>query len=161
MKFEEDIKIVLDKDIVVKLKTCVKNASPHEACGLIFGDIKQVQIPNSEEYQIHYIGKKFNCIESNEKSPVAFLINDIEKLNEIFKEASQRYNLRMVSIFHSHPSGAHPSGVDHGNMEYLDDCGNRAFKNQIWTIMDARTNELNGFIYFNKEFMQVDVKFID
>jgi len=161
LKFEEDIKIVLDKDIVVKLKTCVKNASPHEACGLIFGDIKQVQIPNSEEYQIHYIGKKFNCIESNEKSPVAFLINDIEKLNEIFKEASQRYNLRMVSIFHSHPSGAHPSGVDHGNMEYLDDCGNRAFKNQIWTIMDARTNELNGFIYFNKEFMQVDVKFID
>jgi proteasome lid subunit RPN8/RPN11 len=161
VKFEADIKIVLDQEIIAKLKTCVKNASPHEACGLIFGDVKQVQKPDSEEYEIHYIGKKFNCIESNEKSPVAFLIDDIEKLNAIFKEASQQYNLRMISIFHSHPSGSHPSGVDHGNMEYLDDCGNRAFKNQIWTIMDARTRELNGFIYYNKELMQVDVKVKD
>ena len=161
MKFEKDIKIVIDQEILATLKACVKNASPNEACGLIFGDIKQVQKPDSEEYEIHYVGKKFNCIESNEKSPVAFLINDIEKLNAIFKEASQQYNLRLVSIFHSHPSGAHPSGVDHGNMEYLDDCGNKAFKNQIWTIMGARKLKLNGFIYYNKELMQVDVKVKD
>lgn len=157
MKFETDIKIVIDQEILTKLKTCVNNASPNEACGLIFGDIKQVQNLDSEEYEIHYIGKQFNCIESNKKSPVAFLIDDIEKLNTIFKEASQQYNLRMVSIFHSHPSGAHPSRVDHGNMEYLDECGNKAFKNQIWTIMSARSLKLNGFIYYKKELMQVDV----
>ncbi|MFX1274160.1 MAG: Mov34/MPN/PAD-1 family protein [Promethearchaeota archaeon] len=161
MKFESYIKIVINQQILTKLKTCVKNARPNEACGLIFGDIKQVQSPDSEVYEIYYIGKQFNCIESNKKSPVAFLINDIEKLNSIFKEAAQHYNLRMVSIFHSHPSGAHPSGTDHGNMEYLDDCGNKAFKNQIWTIMSARSFKLNGFIYFNKELMQVDVKILD
>ncbi|KKL25118.1 hypothetical protein LCGC14_2408510, partial [marine sediment metagenome] len=109
MKFEIDIKIVIDQEILAKLKTCVKNASPNEACGLIFGTIKQVQITDSEKNEIHYIGKQFNCIESNEKSTVSFLINDIEKLNAIFKKAAQQNNMRMVSIFHSHPYGAYPS----------------------------------------------------
>ncbi len=89
------------------------------------------------------------------------MINDLEKLNAIFKEAAQINKLRLVSIFHSHPSGAHPSGVDYGNMEYLDDCGNKAFKNQIWTIMGSRKQKLNGYIFYNNELMQVDVKIVN
>jgi len=157
VKFETNIKILIEQEILAKLKTCVKNASPNEACGLIFGNIKQVQIPDTEKYEIHYIGKQFNCIESNEKSTVSFLINDIEKLNSIFKKAAQQNNMRIISIFHSHPYGAYPSGADHRKMEYLDECGNRGFKNQIWTIMGARKLKLNGFLYYNKELMQVDV----
>ena len=135
MKFEKDIKIILEEKIIEELKNCVEKADPNEACGLIFGKIRQVESPDSEEYQYHYIASKFRCIESNQKSPVAFLINDIEKLNNIFREASRKYNLRLISIFHSHPSGAHPSGVDTSNMKLLDDCGNKAFKNQILSLI--------------------------
>lgn len=156
MKFENDIKIALDQKIIDDMKNCVKKAKPNEACGLIFGSIEEVNGDNG--FQYHYIGRKFNCFESDRKSPVAFLIQNIEKLNEIFLEASQKYNLRLISIFHSHPAGSHPSGVDERNMKYLDDCGNKAFKNQIWTIMNGSNFNLNGFIYFNKVFMQVEVK---
>ena len=158
MKYENDIKILLDDKIFKQLILCVEKARPNEACGLIFGDIKQIDNPDSADFQYHYISKKFTCIESNHKSPVGFLINDMEKLNKIFREASRTYNLRLISIFHSHPSGAHPSGIDTRNMEFLDNCGIRAFKNQIWTIISARSKKLNGFILLNNEFLQVDVK---
>ena len=158
MKFENDIKIILTNEILSQLIKCVDNASPNESCGLIFGEISQVSILGSEEFQYHYIGKKFTCIESNEKSPVAFLINDIEKLNSIILEGIHNNNLRLISIFHSHPSGARPSGIDTHNMEFLDDFGIKTFKNQIWTIMSARSKKLNGFIYFHKKLMQVYVK---
>ena len=160
MKFENDIKIIINRAIYQEMIKCVKKASPNEACGLIFGDIKQVKISGSEEFQYHYITKRFNCIESNQKSPIAFLIDDLEKLDSIFKKAAREYNLRLISIFHSHPSGAYPSNVDTKNMKFLDNCGNKGFKNQIWTIMDAKSEELNGFIYFNKQFMQINVNLI-
>ena len=67
-------------------------------------------------------------------------------------------SLRLISIFHSHPAGSSPSGVDHANMEFLDNCGNKAFKNQIWTIMDAQNFNLNAYIYYNEEIMKVAVE---
>ncbi|MHA1489776.1 MAG: Mov34/MPN/PAD-1 family protein [Promethearchaeota archaeon] len=158
IKFEKDIKIILNNKTLDDLKTCVKKSQPNEACGLIFGDIKE--IVRAGEYHYEYIGKKFNCIESDKKSPVEFLMEDIEKLNEVFQDAAQKYDLRLISIFHSHPAGAYPSGVDTRNMKYLDNCGNNAFRNQIWTIMDAQNHELNGFIYFNEEFMQVGLEIV-
>ncbi len=157
MKLEKNIKIILTTDIINKMKECVKKAAPNESCGLLFGEIKQLKKESAiSEFQIHYIGKKFNCIEADQKSPVSFLIDNFEKLNEIYQIASQKYNLRLISIFHSHPAGAHPSGVDLKNMKYLD--GFKAFKNEIWTIMDGSNHELNGFIYFQNELMQVDVQ---
>lgn len=156
MKFQRDIKIIIEPPILEDLKECVKNAQPNEACGLIFGGIKEVKIDSG--YQYHYRAKKFDCIESDKKSPVSFLINNFEELNQIFQKASEVHHLRLISIFHSHPSGAHPSGVDTKNMIFLDNCENRAFKNQIWTIMDAKTKELNGFMYFKNEFIEIDVK---
>lgn len=156
MKFEKDILIIVNQNIIDNLKICVKNASPNEACGLIFGDIKEVQV--SEGFQYHYIAKKFECLESDKKSPVSFLIENIERLNEVWQNAAQKFSLRLISIFHSHPAGSSPSGVDHDNMEFLDNCGNRAFKNQIWTIMDAQNFNLNAYIYYNEEIMKVAVE---
>ena len=156
MKFEKDIIIILTEDLIAQLKKCVKNAIPNEACGLIFGDIKEYRV--IEGYQYHYIAKKFECFESDKKSPVSFLIDNIEKLNEVFQNAAKNYRMRLISIFHSHPSGNAPSGVDFDNMVYLDNCGNKAFKNQIWTIMDGQNFKLNAYIYFNQEFLKIAIK---
>ncbi|MFX1338514.1 MAG: Mov34/MPN/PAD-1 family protein [Promethearchaeota archaeon] len=156
MKFEKDIVIILNQNIIDDLKVCVRNANPNEACGFIFGDINEVQI--SEGFQYHYIAQKFECFESDRKSPVSFLIENIERLNEVWQNAAQKFNLRLISIFHSHPAGSSPSGVDHYNMEFLDNCGNKAFKNQIWTIMDAQNYDLNAFIYYHEEIRKVTVE---
>jgi proteasome lid subunit RPN8/RPN11 len=156
IKFEEDIKLILNTILINQLIECVKNASPNEACGLVFGDVKEIDYKG--EYQYHYVGKKFNCIESNQKSPVAFLMSNLEELNRIFLEAFQKYNLRLISIFHSHPGGTHPSETDFTNMRFLDNCGNTAFKNQIWAIMNANNKKLKGYILFKDEFMQIEVK---
>jgi proteasome lid subunit RPN8/RPN11 len=151
MDFLKDIKIFLTQEIFEQLTLCVKNASPYEACGLIFGDIKEIKI--EEGFQYHYIGQMFECIESTKKSTVSFLIDNIEELNEIYRTASKKYNMRLISIFHSHPGGAYPSGVDTKNMKRLHTF--KSFKNLIWTIMDAGNNKLNGFIYFKKDFFQI------
>lgn len=156
MKVEKDIIININHNIIDNLINCVKKASPNEACGLIFGDIKEVQV--NEGFQYHYIAKNFECFESDKKSPVSFLIENIERLNEVWQNAAQKYNLRLISIFHSHPAGSSPSGVDHDNMQFLDNCGNRAFKNQIWTIMDAQNFNLNAYIYYKEEIMKVTVE---
>ncbi|MHA1527065.1 MAG: Mov34/MPN/PAD-1 family protein [Promethearchaeota archaeon] len=154
MEFEDDIKIIALPDIFEKLKTCVKYASPNEACGLVFGSIKEVK--TNQGYEYHYIGQMFECIESSNKSTVAFLMDNIEELNKLYQKAAQKYDMRLVSIFHSHPGGAFPSGIDRHNMEHLNNF--KGFKNLIWTIMDAGNNDLNGFIYYNQEILQVVVK---
>jgi proteasome lid subunit RPN8/RPN11 len=156
MKIQNDFKILIKTQIYNKMVNCVNKASPNEACGLVFGEIKEVE--ENGDFQYHYLPKKFNCIESSRKSTVAFLMNNIEELNALFYEAFSKYNLRLISIFHSHPGGNYPSGIDVDNMKYLDNCGNKAFKNQIWTIMDATNKEINGFIYFNNELVQIDVR---
>jgi len=43
-------------------------------------------------------------------------------------------------------------------MKFLDEFDNKAFKNQIWSIMDASNYKLNSFIYLNKELKQINVK---
>ena len=156
MKFQKDIKIVLNLDTIEQLKICVNRASPYEACGLIFGDIREKTLKNSEGFQYHYIGQTFECIESTKKSTVAFLIDNIEELNQIYQTAAKKYKLRLISIFHSHPGGSYPSGVDTDNMEHLNKF--KAFKNLIWTIMSSGNYDLNGFIYFNEEFFQILVE---
>jgi len=154
MKFQKDIKIIITEEIFEKLSLCVKNASPYEACGLIFGEIEEVKVEAG--FQYHYIGQMFECIESTKKSTVSFLIDNIEELNEIYQTKASIHNKRLVSIFHSHPGGAHPSGVDTRNMKHLNDF--KAFRNLIWTIMSASNEELNGFIYFNMEFFRVKIE---
>ena len=161
MKHERDIQLILTPSILEKMRECVKKASPNEACALVFGDIKQKKGDSGDDFIIQYAASKFECIESNKESPVSFLINDTELLNDYYSRASEQ-NLRVLSIFHSHPAGASPSGVDRRNMEYLDEfnpyANFRPYKNLIWTIMDASNYTLNGFIYFHGELLKINVK---
>jgi proteasome lid subunit RPN8/RPN11 len=161
MKFESDIKLILSDRILKELIECSRKATPIEACGLIFGEIKKIHI-SMGDYQIHYIGKQFYCLKSNIESRGSFvLINDPDKYFEIHQDAVEKKNLRLVSIFHSHPVSAYPSSIDIENMKFLDkNIGEKRnpFKNQIWTIMDMNNEELNGFIYFKKELLQIDLK---
>jgi len=171
MRFEKDMILLLDKELLTKLKHCVKKANPYEACGLLFGNVVQLKNFKTEnDFCYHYKAKEFECIESDRKSMVAFLIENIERLHEIIlnklEKTGNQNKLRLISIFHSHPGGAYPSSVDINNMQYLDyfsgiknDYVSKAFKNQIWSIMDARNYELNGFIYLNDEITQIDVEF--
>ena len=163
MKKENDIKLILPLSIVDILKKCKRKAMPIESCGLLFGEITKVEI-DAEKHQIHYVGKKFYCLKSNFESLGSFnLIQDSDKYFEIHQEAVIRNKLRMISIFHSHPVPAYPSSIDEENMKFLDrDVGTvkNPFKNQIWTIMEMDTEEINGFIFFNKELMQIDLQIL-
>ncbi|MHA1147704.1 MAG: Mov34/MPN/PAD-1 family protein [Promethearchaeota archaeon] len=156
MKYQKDLIFKLDQQLLNELIICVKNADPNEACGLIFGLIKEIEVERGYQYQ--YLAKHFECIKSSQRSPVSFLIDNFEVFNKKFQEAYEKYNMQLVSIFHSHPGGAYPSGIDRNHMIFLDKCGLQNFKNQIWTILDATNNELNGFIYLQKEFIQINVQ---
>ena len=156
MKYQKDLIFKLNQHLFNELTICVKNANPNEACGLVFGIIKEFEVEGGYQYQ--YLAKHFECIKSSEKSPVAFLIDNFELFNEKFQEAYEKYNMQLVSIFHSHPGGAYPSGIDQNHMIFLDACGLNNFRNQIWTIMDATNNQLNGFIYLQNEFIQINVE---
>lgn len=65
--------------------------------------------------------------------------------------------MKLVSIFHSHPSGNHPSGVDITNMSRLQESGLKSFQSIIWTIMDSETKDLNGFMILEDEIVQIEV----
>ncbi len=169
MKVQNDIKLVLNPEIFLNLIKCVENAFPNEACGLIFGDI--LEVPNEQQeddYFYHYISRKFHCIPPDKSSSVSFLIENEELLHDIIKkethESHNNKKMRLISVFHSHPKGTFPSFTDMDQMKYLDyfssinhEFGNKAFKNLIWAIMDAINHEINGFIYFEREFQQVKI----
>ncbi len=156
MRKEKDIIFFLNNDILEKMKMCVNKATPNEACGFVFGNVKQV-MAKPEDYQYHYFAKQFHCVDSNHKSPVAFLISDPIEFDKVYKEAALNHKLQLISIFHSHPSGNRPSGTDLNNMKYLDNFGLKNVKNQIWTIMDAKNKKIKGFVYLQKELVQVEV----
>lgn len=159
MDFEKDIILFVNNEVLDVIKQCVKKAFPNEACGLIFGKIQEKQKPNSEaEYSYYYNGYEFECIESSRKSPVAFLMDDYNKLVEISRKYSNNYDYQLLSIFHSHPGNAHPSGVDIPYMERYYKSDISKFKYLIWTIMDRNCEELNGFIYIFDQLKQISIQ---
>jgi proteasome lid subunit RPN8/RPN11 len=164
MKFEKDIILSLSDKIFDELKECNRKVAPIEACGLIFGRVEKVAI-TSDDFKIRYVGEQFYCLKSNIESMGSFaLIKDSDTYFEIHQEAVNEKKLRLISIFHSHPVPAYPSATDVQNMELLDkDVGGvrNPFKNQIWTIMDMNAEDINGFIYFNNELMQVDIQILE
>ena len=161
MKFEGDIQLILSGKILKELIDCKKKISPIEACGLIFGEVRKIQI-SENDYHIQYVAKKFYCLKSNIESRGSFaLIKDSDKYFEIHQDAIQKENLRLISIFHAHPADAYPSSIDIENMKFLDkNIGEKRnpFKNQIWTIMDMNNENVNGFIYFKGELLQIDLQ---
>jgi len=169
MKFENDMIIFVTKNIYEKIKECVDSAQPNESCGLIFGESEEKKNPDLEDdYFYYYKAKHFVCIKSDRKSAVAFLIEGSEEIDSIIFNNTNK-NQKLISIFHSHPAGAHPSGIDLNHMErydsskriYLGKPQLRLLKLQIWTIMDANNYELNAFIYLNKEIIQINLQIKD
>jgi len=141
------------------LENCVDKSYPNEACGLIFGRVFEQRSSNGEEYySYHYNGYKFECIESSHKSPVAFIMDDYINLIKISNFYSKNYNYQLLSIFHSHPGGAHPSAVDIPYMESFHKSKLAKFKHLIWTIMDAKSKEFNGFIFIFNEIRQISIQ---
>jgi proteasome lid subunit RPN8/RPN11 len=156
MREEKDIKLIISQEILTKMIRCVEKAQPHEACGFIFGKVEEIENPNQKnDYFYHYKAKEFECIESNKKSPVAFIINNEERLNELFMKAREDEELNLISIFHSHPSGNFPSGTDERNMKRLNNK-KLITANAIWVIMDASNKELNSFLLLNDDMLHVD-----
>ena len=157
MKYEKDIILFINFELLKEIENCIERASPNEACGLIFGKILEHQKSNSE-FEYHYNSYKYECIESSEKSPVAFLMDDYMKLIDISNSYSNNFNYQLISIFHSHPGSAYPSGVDISYMERFYKSGIAKFKHIIWTIIDAKSKELNGFLYIFDELKQISVQ---
>ncbi|MBY9003204.1 MAG: Mov34/MPN/PAD-1 family protein [Candidatus Lokiarchaeota archaeon] len=169
MKIQNDIKLLVNPEILSKLIKCVEKAFPSEACGLIFGNI--LEVPNEQQendYYYHYICRKFRCISPDKSSSVFFLIENEELLHDIIMketcEGQEYKDMRLISIFHSHPKGTFPSFSDMDQMRYLDyfssikhNYGNKAFKNLIWVIMDSVNHNMNGFIDFEREIQQVKI----
>ncbi len=158
MQIEKDIILFVNVEVLEDIKLCVMKAKPNEACGLIFGKIEEQKKSNSkDEFFYHFYGIKFECIESSHKSPIAFLMDDYNKLIEISSTYSKEYNYQLISIFHSHPGSAYPSGIDIPYMEGYYKSGVSKFKHLIWTIMNANSEKLNGFIYIFNELKQIQI----
>jgi len=155
MKFEKNIKLNIPEGIFSQLQECSKHALPNEACGLIFGGIQEFK--NEEGYQYIYSAKKFECIKSSKPSPIAFLMDNLEKFNDTFEDASKKFRLKLISIFHSHPGSAMLSGVDSNYMKMLYDWGDLRFKHQIWTIINRTCDILNGFLILKDDIVQIEV----
>jgi proteasome lid subunit RPN8/RPN11 len=170
IEHQPDISLSMDKSLLKELKLCVQKASPNEACGILFGEINQ--IPNKElkdDYIYKYTAHKFSCIPSDKSSMVAFLIENTEILHQTIVKAMSELGIaeqnRLISIFHSHPSGNMPSITDIDNMMFLNKFSNmqikfvsKAFKNLIWLIMDGSSYEINGFIYLNSKLYQIGIE---
>ena len=153
---EKDITFHVSKRILPLFIKCVKKASPNEASGLIFGNVEQYK--QMGEYQYHYFSKYFECIESNYKSPVAFLLDDDEILYQIAVKVEQQQELKLIGVFHSHPSGTTPSSVDYNVMKTFHNANITKFKHLIWIIMDSQNDEINGFMTFKGALTQIQVK---
>lgn len=150
--YHEKIKCILSEKLIEKLKSCKRKYAPIEACGLIFGDVIKVDLPEND-FHIHYVGKEFYCLKSNIESMGAFELVNSDEFEEIIHDAVEMKKLRPIGIFHSHPIPAYPSRIDMANMEYLDkfQVGNvkNPLRNQVWIIMSMKDESMNCFIYFN------------
>ena len=158
MRFEKDIIFFIDKIIINELEQCIEKATPNEACGLIFGEIQEIN--NDGDYKYKYYSKDFQCIGSSNKSPVAFLLDNDDMLTKLSTTISKNNNLELIAIFHSHPAGASPSGVDKKCMKSYHNCGIKKFQHLIWIIMDSKSKEINGFIYLKNKLLQIAINFV-
>ena len=158
MRFENDIVFVISEDLKGTLHKCIEKAYPNEACGFIFGNI--LEINDDGNFKYRYYSKTFQCIESSISSPTSFLMdNDIKLLesNITLKKKGQK----LLAIFHSHPTGAHPSSIDKKSMKYYHKCGIKKFKHLIWLIVDSKNKNINGFIYLDNKLNRIRIEIRD
>ena len=89
MRFEEDITFVIRRGLIRRINKCIEDTNPNEACGFLFGDIKEIN--NHGDFKYTYLCKFFQCIESSVSSPVSFLLDNDEKILELYRTYVQKY----------------------------------------------------------------------
>lgn len=152
MKKEDKILLFLREELYLELIGIAKNSFPNESVALLFGNIKKEEL-NSEK-KIIYDVQKIDEFNKAEKSPVHFLINDYELLAEKWIMA-QNSGLKLISIFHSHPSTAFISGTDKINMKQMDSTG---YPGMIWVVYGNQAHDLKAFILIKGNFYQCAIK---
>jgi proteasome lid subunit RPN8/RPN11 len=156
MRLEKDIVFIMGRGLIRKIDKCIEKAYPNEACGFIFGDIQEIN--NTGDFKYMYYSKIFQCIESSKSSPVAFLLDNDQKILELSKNISNDKKLKLLAIFHSHPAGAKPSSIDKKCMQYYHNCGIKKFTHLIWIIVDSRNKDVNGFFYLDNKLTQIKIE---
>ena len=156
MRLEKDIVFVVGRGITKTIDKCVDKTYPNEACGFIFGDIQELN--NNGDFKYTYYSKVFQCIESSKLSPVAFLLDNDQKILELSNNISNDKKLKLLAILHSHPAGAKPSSFDKKSMKYFHNCGIKKFTHLVWIIIDSRNKDINGFIYLDNKLTQIKIE---
>ncbi len=155
MRFENDIVFVISEDLISIFDKCIEKAHPNEACGFIFGTIQEIN--DNGNFKYRYYSKIFQCIESSMSSPASFLMDNDKKLLES-NIISKKKGQKLLAIFHSHPTGAHPSSIDKKYMKYYHNCGIKKFTHLIWIIIDSKNKHINGFIYLDNKLTQISIE---
>lgn len=155
MRFEKDIVFILNKDIVSKINKYIHESYPNEACGFLLGDIVESSIHGDFKYT--YCCEKIQNIESSIISPASFLLDNDEKILELSNIMIKEEGLKLIAVFHSHPSGANPSNFDKKTMKYYHNCGIKKYAHLVWLIVDSRNKHINGFMYLNNRLTQIEI----
>lgn len=159
MRFEKDIVFVLNKDIVSKLNKYIHKSYPNEACGFLLGNI--IESSNHGDFKYTYCCEKIQSIESSIISPASFLLDNDEKILELSNIMIKEEGLKLIAVFHSHPSGANPSDIDKKRMKYFHNCGIKKFTHLVWIIVDSSNQKINGFIYLDNKLTQIKIEVIE
>ncbi|WP_101476949.1 Mov34/MPN/PAD-1 family protein [Candidatus Nitrosotalea bavarica] len=131
--------IVLSKNQIDTLRQHSQKNSPNEACAILFGKTDNGNV----------IVKEVFLTKNIENSPVNFTISPEELI--LAYDTSERENLEVSAIFHSHPSSmAHPSTTDKKYMEI----------NPVpWVIFSNMHDEFKAYIY-DLDLVPVPVKIL-
>ena len=156
MRFEKDIAFVICRDLISNFNKCIEKAYPNEACGFIFGDVKEFR--NKGDFKYKYSSEMFQCIESSILSPASFLIDNDKQILELSNITLKIKGLKLLAIIHSHPAGANPSIIDKKCMKYYHNCGIKKFTHLVWVIVDSRNKDINGFIYLDNKLTQIKIE---
>ena len=156
MRLEKDIVFTVGRDLTRKIDKCIEKAYPNEACGFLFGDIQEIN--NNGDFKYTYYSKIFQCIKSSKLSPVAFLLDNDQKILELSNNITQDKKMQLLAIFHSHPAGANPSSIDKKCMKQYHNCGIKNFNHLVWIIVGSRNKDINGFIYLDNNLTQIKIE---
>lgn len=119
-------KITLSKNHVDTLIRHAKQNEPNESCAILFGKNDSEQFLTIDVFLTKNI----------EPSPINFTISNDDLIKAY--EESEKKNLEVIAIFHSHPnSAAYPSSTDRQYMEV----------NPVpWVIYSNTSNEFRAYI---------------
>jgi [CysO sulfur-carrier protein]-S-L-cysteine hydrolase len=119
-------KITLSKTHVDILIRHAKQNEPNESCAILFGKNDSGQFLTIDVFLTKNI----------EPSPINFTISNDDLIKAY--EESEKKNLEVIAIFHSHPnSAAYPSSTDRQYMEV----------NPVpWVIYSNTSNEFRAYI---------------